>query len=531
MYAIGILPLIRKLQPSQAKQFWYADDANGGGTLNNIRRWWDQLNQKGPGYGYYPNASKTWLLVKPSAQDRARELFGDSGVNITTDGRRLLGACLGTETSVHQYVSNAVAGFVQQVELLSKVAITEPHAAFAAFTHGLAGRWTFLSRTMGNISELFQPLEDTIRKRFLPALTGRKPPSDDERAVLALPARLGGLGIRNPVQNAVAEHENSMKATKPLTELIVDQVAGIGNIKDELLRLRQATHVANRDRATTAAKQLAAKLPAAQSRSLTLASEKGASSWVTALPLSCHGFVLHKAAFRDALCLRYGWQPQSLPSQCTCGQTYSVSHALSCPIGGYPTLRHNEVRDFTAGLLREVCHDVTTEPPLQPLTGEAFIASSVKRDDQARLDISACGFWGGRFEKAFFDVRVFNPSAPSNQQPQMSATYRKHEKEKRRHYEHRVNEIERSSFTPLVFSTTGGMGPSALTFYRRLADLLGERRNTPFNVIMAWMRTRLSFALLRASIMCLRGSRVRRTVPWNDLPADVVVCEGRLGRS
>ena len=131
---------------------------------------------------------------------------------------------------------------------------------------------------------------------------------------------------------------------------------------------------------------------------------KCASSWVTALPLSCHGFVLHKAAFRDALCLRYGWQPQSLPSQCTCGQTYSVSHALSCPIGGYPTLRHNEVRDFTAGLLREVCHDVTTEPPLQPLTGEAFIASSVKRDDQARLGISACGFWGGRFEKAFFDV-------------------------------------------------------------------------------------------------------------------------------
>ena len=140
-------------------------------------------------------------------------------------------------------------------------------------------------------------------------------------------------------------------------------------------------------------------------------------------------------------------------------------------------------------------------------------------------------FWGGRFEKAFFDVRVFNPSAPSNHQPQMSATYRKHEKEKRRHSEHWINEIERSSFTPLVFSTTGGMGPSALTFYRRLADLLGERRNTPFNVIIAWMRTCLSFALLRASIMCLRGSRVRRTVPWNDLPADVVVCEGRLGRS
>ena len=160
-----------------------------------------------------------------------------------------------------------------------------------------------------------------------------------------------------------------------------------------------------------------------------------------------------------------------------------------------------------------------------------FLSRRTASDDVRPLQTTLLYSTPGRFEKAFFDVRVFNPSAPSNQQPQMSATYRKHEKEKRRHYEHRVNEIERSSFTPLVFSTTGEMGQSALTFHRRLADLLGERCNTPFNVIMAWMRKRLSFALLRASIMCLRGSRVRRTVPWNDLPADVVVCEGRLGRS
>ena len=87
--------------------------------------------------------------------------------------------------------------------------------------------------------------------------------------------------------------------------------------------------------------------------------------------------------------------------------------------------------------------------------------------------------------------------------------------------------LHRWSFQPQV----GWDHRHSVTFYRRLAHLLGERRNTPFNVIMAWMRTRLSFALLRASTMCLRGSRVRRTVPWNDLPADVVVCEGRLGRS
>ena len=64
MYAIGILPLIRKLQPSQAKQFWYADDANGGGTLNNIRRWWDQLNSEG---------ARLWLLPECQQDMVARQ--------------------------------------------------------------------------------------------------------------------------------------------------------------------------------------------------------------------------------------------------------------------------------------------------------------------------------------------------------------------------------------------------------------------------------------------------------------------------
>jgi len=311
----------------------------------------------------------------------------------------------------------------------------------------------------------------------------------------------------------------------------VDQVAGIATIKDQLVRSKQAAHVANRNRSVAAAAELSSKLPAAQRRSLMLASEKGASSWVTAIPLERYGFALHKSAFRDALCMRYGWQPSSLPSHCACGHVQSAAHALSCPTGGYPSLRHNELRDLTAGLLREVCYDVSTEPPLQPLTGEAFAARSVNRDDHARLDISACGFWGGRFERTFFDVRVFNPFAPSNQLPQLSATYRRHEREKRRHYEQRVLEVERSSFTPLVFSTSGGLGLAASTFYRRLASLLSEKRSTPYSVTMSWLRTKLSFALLRSCIMCLRGSRVRRSLPDSScIPVDVVVSECRLDR-
>ena len=89
---------------------------------------------------------------------------------------------------------------------------------------------------------------------------------------------------------------------------------------------------------------------------------------------------------------------------------------------------HNEVRDLTASMLREVCHDVQVEPHLQTLTGETMGHRSANTETGARLDISACGVWGGRFERTFFDVRVFKPSVRSNRATSLQSTYHKHEK-------------------------------------------------------------------------------------------------------
>ena len=61
---------------------------------------------------------------------------------------------------------------------------------------------------------------------------------------------------------------------------------------------------------------------------------------------------------------------------------------------------------MTAGLLTEACHEVEVEPHLQPVTGEKFILTSSNTEDGARLDISANGFWGGRCEKTYIDVKV-----------------------------------------------------------------------------------------------------------------------------
>ena len=83
-----------------------------------------------------------------------------------------------------------------------------------------------------------------------------------------------------------------------------------------------------------------------------------------------------------------------MPSHCSCGRTMSVDHALSCPVGGYPSIRHNEVRDFTASLLSNVCHNVNVEPHLQSLDGEVLSLRSANTEVGARLDISANGFLG-----------------------------------------------------------------------------------------------------------------------------------------
>ena len=112
------------------------------------------------------------------------------------------------------------------------------------------------------------------------------------------------------------------------------------------------------------------------------------------------------------MALRYGWTPPNLPTKCECGYGMSVKHALSCTKGCFPIVRHNEIRDLTANLLTEVCKDVSIEPELQPVQPQQLCGATVNTQDGKRLDISANGVWEGRFEKTFFDVRVFNPHAP-----------------------------------------------------------------------------------------------------------------------
>ena len=101
--------------------------------------------------------------------------------------------------------------------------------------------------------------------------------------------------------------------------------------------------------------------------------------------------------------------------------------------------------------------------------------------------------------------------------------------------EERIREIERASFLPLVFTSSGGMSPGTSIFFKHLADLISNKRVQEYSITMNWIRTIISFALLRSqtAIMCLRGnqSQVNRGPLVPDCHVELVIRESRIGTS
>ena len=284
-------------------------------------------------------------MTKKDYYPKADAAFRGTGVHITTDGRPYLGVPIGTEEYIQSFLTNKVNEWSEEMSLLATIAQVQPQAAYAAFTHGLTSKWLYLSRTMKDISSSFQPLEQIIRTKLIPALTGKLPPNDIKRNLLSYPARLGSVALANPSQGTNAEFIASNKITEALQKAIIQQdFHYTSEIEAKQLEAKKDVHKLRLEYANGVADRLRKDLPQPLKWSMQLAQESGASSWLTSLPIEEFGFTLHKRAFQDALALRYNWKPLQSPSFCECGASFSIKHSLSCPKGGFPSIRHNEMR-------------------------------------------------------------------------------------------------------------------------------------------------------------------------------------------
>ena len=174
---------------------------------------------------------------------------------------------------------------------------------------------------------------------------------------------------------------------------------------------------------------------------------------------------------------------------------------------GYPSARHNEVRDVLAEAMRSVVHDVEIEPTLLPYEGEDLDGRTANKSQAARVDIRARGFWT-RQQDTFFDVRVTNPKADLHTVTGIRRQLLDNERQKKRQYLQRVVNIDRGSFTPLVFTTNGMVGKECDRALKAVVSMIvSKNADLHYSAVINLLRTKLRFAILRWNITCFRGCR------------------------
>ena len=211
-----------------------------------------------------------------------------------------------------------------------------------------------------------------IREKFLPALIEDDAHiTDIERALYALPARHGGLGIDNPVLDAPYKFDASVKITHDLKTLIKSSSRDYTVDPDKQKKLKLEIKKSKEARLKGEKYALRASSSDEMKRAIDLASEKGASCIFTALPLAEQDFVFRsKRDFRDLIRIRYRKRIPNLPTVCPCGASYSLNHSQICKLSGFIHLRHDEEKRLFAYQGKNVFRHIDVEPLFLPLNGE-----------------------------------------------------------------------------------------------------------------------------------------------------------------
>ena len=178
-------------------------------------------------------------MVKPECHNDAASVFSGTGVQLSTEGsdlsckngHRHLGAAVGSPEFISDYLTEKVTAWTTQVNRLTEIAQTDPHAAYAAFVFGLRHRWNFIQRTTPTAGEHMGPLREAIRNRLIPTLTKHEF-NDLEMELVSLPARYGGMTFDDPVADSSRKHDDSLKCTAMFTNLLLNNESELPETAD-----------------------------------------------------------------------------------------------------------------------------------------------------------------------------------------------------------------------------------------------------------------------------------------------------------
>ena len=202
----------------------FADDITGAGKISGLKVLWDFIYQHGPEYGYYPQPTKTWLIVKSESQSEGEQIFIGTDVKITTEGQKHHGAVIGSKSFKREFITVKVKKWMEELSMLSKVAKFAPHESYVCFTSGYKHKISYLMRTIPDMKDHLKPIDDLIATDLIPSITGGILVTPNERLLFSLPPSMGGLGIPIFSDKADYEFSNSLKLTTKLQHNIELQI-------------------------------------------------------------------------------------------------------------------------------------------------------------------------------------------------------------------------------------------------------------------------------------------------------------------
>ena len=117
-------------------------------------------------------------------------------------------------------------------------------------------------------------------------------------------------------------------------------------------------------------------------------------------------------------------------------------------------------------------------------------------------------------------MRITNTNPESQRHLTSEKSFTKHERKKKRRYNNRIMNVEHGTFTPLMFPVNGGMAKECLKFHKFVAEKIANKSGCRYEKVLSIIKCKLSFLILRASLMCVRGSRSFTTHSRNHADAD-----------
>ena len=101
----------------------------------------------------------------------------------------------------------------------------------------------------------------------------------------------------------------------------------------------------------------------------------------------------------------------------------------------------------------------------------------------------------------------------------------RYEKNKKRKYNNRIIQVEKGTFTPVVLSSLGGLGIESSRFLSKVIELVSQKKDLEQSVVANYIRTKISFELVRSQIACIRGARSLKVMSMDVDDADIVHSE------